>query len=153
MTERDPRGRTYRLPTEAEWEFACRGGDGRPAAWAGGDGTPDAVAWHAGNSGGRVRPTGGLRPNGWGFRDMHGNAAEWCLDDYHRVYPSTEFAPLVRDADAAPKVVRGGSCLTPGDQTRSAARAWAPPDDARADLGFRVVREVPPSSATATTRP
>lgn len=64
-------GRHFRLPTEAEWEAACRAGAAHPSDL-------NAVAWHAGNSGGRTHPLGKKRPNAWGIHDMLGNVAEWC---------------------------------------------------------------------------
>ena len=75
-------GKFYRLPTEAEWEYACRAGSTTP--WSSGADAAklDAIAWHAGNSEERYHEVGGKEPNAWGLLDMHGNAAEWVADHY-----------------------------------------------------------------------
>src|SRR5437588_11969980 len=72
-------GQMCRLPTEAEWEYACRAGTTTQFA---GSGKVDQIAWYAGNSGGKLHPVGQLQTNQWGLFDMEGNAAEWCLDGF-----------------------------------------------------------------------
>jgi formylglycine-generating enzyme required for sulfatase activity len=143
-------GKTYRLPTEAEWEYACRAGTN--SAWAG-DGNADRMAWHQGNSSGLPHPTGTKGWNHWGLYDMHGNVAEWCLDQYVSDYPQTPDDPLVTLPDPrAPRVVRGGSFATLPALVRSTARDFLSPGTTRSDVGFRVVLEEPPPPA-ATSRP
>jgi formylglycine-generating enzyme required for sulfatase activity len=136
--------KSYRLPTEAEWEYACRAGTQTP--WAGND-NPDAMAWHRGNSRDLPHVTGTAGWNHWGLYDMHGNVAEWCLDHYVPDYLQTEDDPAVLlenpDPDA-PRYVRGGSYLTWPAYVRSAARDFLSPDTRRSDVGFRVVLDGAP---------
>jgi sulfatase modifying factor 1 len=123
--------RFYRLPLECEWEYACRAGTTTP--WNNGS-TPDLlaeVAWYADNSDETTHPVGEKEPNAWGLHDMHGNVAEWVLDQlvpdgYARQAALTQ---PVAEADAAvwptslsPRVVRGGSYYDEPAQCRSAAR-------------------------------
>lgn len=136
-------GYTYRLPTEAEWEYACRAGTRGDYA-----GELDAVAWYARNSGGRSHPVGQKQPNALGLYDMHGNVREWCQDYYHRNYnggPADGTAWLSgREQTLDPSgreqyVLRGGSWFDPDFACRSAQRDRRVLDD-RLDLhGLRVV--------------
>ena len=130
-------GRRYRLPTEVEWEYACRAGSQGP--WAG-TGRADDMGWHLGNSGAAAHPVGGKSPNHWGLYDMSGNVAEWCSDTYDEGY---EPQPWTRGH--LPRTVRGGHYGSAPEGTRSAARRPGPPEDgavAAAHVGFRVVLEV-----------
>ena len=122
------------LPTEAQWEYACR--SGTTGAYAG---DLDAMSWHHGNCRSH-QPTGLKKPNAWGLYDMHGNVSEWCLDWYDENY----YAKSPATNPAGPKngqsrVVRGGSwCLYPG-YCRSAYRSYRMPGKQSNVLGFRVV--------------
>jgi formylglycine-generating enzyme required for sulfatase activity len=155
-------GKTYRLPTEAEWEYACRAGT--TTAYFFGDDPKDLdrFAWFDKSSGDTPHPVGRKAPNPWGLHDMTGNVAEWCIDLHHK----DAYAHLPRDrpaigpvlrpgAELYPHVVRGGSWDGRADSCRSAARrasdpSWNLVDPDRsiwwvwdADfVGFRVVRAV-----------
>jgi eukaryotic-like serine/threonine-protein kinase len=135
--------RTYRLPTEAEWEYACRAGT--TGAYAG---DLNAMAWqgiHYGNSGGKTHPVGQKQPNKFGLHDMYGNVSEWCEDDWHDDYngaPSDGQAWLgVYSADFD-RVNRGGDWrFASSAWFHSASRSKAPSSARWAHLGFRVVRK------------
>jgi formylglycine-generating enzyme required for sulfatase activity len=136
--------RAYRLPTEAEWEYACRaGGQG---AWCFGDDETrlKEYAWYQDNAGEAPRPVGLKKPNQWGLYDMHGNVPEWC-EDIHAPYPTGPVAdprgPSVRNKRllaGAKRIIRGGSWLTEARFTRSAGRNWCDPRSRIHNVGFRL---------------
>ncbi len=128
-------GATYELPTEAEWERACRAG--HEGYWSG-SGDADEMGWHVGNSGGHPHPGGLKLANEGGLYDMHGNAAEWGVDFYNPIYPVTRDDPVYRDVTAN-HVTRGGSYARPAVESRSAARGRERRDTPGLDIGFRVV--------------
>ncbi len=141
----------YRLPTEAEWEYACRAGTTTEFFW--GDAWQDGFAWAHPNSGRPTRsthPVGTLQPNGWGLYDMSGNVGEWCEDVYAPAYPPGDATDPKGPPQGDFRVVRGGAYDHTPDGVRSAARGRHPPGEAARGPGFRVVREVPPASAAAT---
>jgi formylglycine-generating enzyme required for sulfatase activity len=128
-------GHIYRLPTEAEWEYACRAGTTGDFA-----GNLDSIAWYAGNSGNQTHPVGTRQPNPWGLFDMHGNVSEWCEDFYdehgYGGSPGTNpFGPLRGEY----RVLRGGSWDIDGSLARSATRYWDGPDYRDGSNGLRVV--------------
>jgi|GEM_PF-1609530 len=125
-------GRVYRLPTEAEWEYACRAGTTGPY---GGTGRLQDMGWFAGNSGGRLHPVGKLQQNHWGLYDMHGNVAEWCGDEERNRADLESALPALE----APRVIRGGGAGSRFDECRSASRVATSPGNSRRFLGFRVV--------------
>jgi formylglycine-generating enzyme required for sulfatase activity len=128
-----------RLPTEAEWEFAC--GAGSTGEWCcGDDATLDRYAWYSRNSAGRVHPAGILEPNAHGLFDMHGNVWEWCSDGYYQdAYAhSGSFNPQAGDVAFAHKVNRGGSFHALSEMCRTRYRFHDPSEFCAWDLGFRV---------------
>jgi formylglycine-generating enzyme required for sulfatase activity len=130
-------GYRYRLPTEAEWEYAARAG-----STADGVADPDAVAWYDGNSGGETHPAGGKRANAWGLNDMLGNVREWCADWYGRdYYASSPVDDPQGPAFGTHHVVRGGSWLDDSRGVLPAGRYWDIPEFRSRDTGFRLVRE------------
>ncbi len=131
----------YDLPTEAEWEYACRAGSTGPYAL----GKLDYAAWYDGNSGQKTHPVGTKAPNLWGIHDMHGNVWEWCADRFGGNYyatgqPNDPTGPL----DGSRRVVRGGSWYVLAVNCRSAIRGGVTPDTTDYATGFRVVVRVAP---------
>jgi formylglycine-generating enzyme required for sulfatase activity len=129
-----PQGYVYRLPTEAEWEYACRAGTTGPYA-----GNLDEMGWRRLNSGSKTQPVGGKKPNAWGLYDMHGNVWEWCRDWYGD-YPSGSVTDPPQGASSgSDRVFRGGSWFGTDSFCRSAYRNWFGPTCRSNALGFRVV--------------
>ncbi|MCW5206790.1 SUMF1/EgtB/PvdO family nonheme iron enzyme [Desulfobulbus sp. F5] len=133
-------GKSYRLPTEAEWEYACRANS--PGKYCGGDDI-DALAWHSKNSGDSTHPVGGKQGNGFGLYDMSGNVYEWCADWYGKDYyaSSSQSNPVVPNSGSN-RVIRGGAWLSPLRFGRAAFRNWSRPDNSEGYLGFRLVLSV-----------
>jgi formylglycine-generating enzyme required for sulfatase activity len=133
-------GRVYRLPTEAEWEYACRAGTG--TAYYCGDGVRHRgdIAWYTGNAGEMTHPVGMKKPNAFGLFDMHGNVWEWCQDwyDEHYYRESPVVDPQGPTSACSHRVIRGGSWFHWGS-CRSAVRDGVPPGSRYYyGYGFRV---------------
>jgi formylglycine-generating enzyme required for sulfatase activity len=125
----------FRLPTEAEWEYACRAGT--TTAYAFGDRLSVEQASYDGQS---TLKVGSFPPNRWGLYDLHGNVWEWCADEYCP-YPATAVRDPVNRCRSPYKVIRGGSWYFGADSARSALRYTHEPKLRGFSIGFRVVRE------------
>lgn len=140
-----PSGWEFTLPTEAQWEYACRAGiatslnNGKDIT-AGNEEKAcehlDEIAWYHNNSGGQVHPVGLKKPNAWGLHDMHGNVQEWC-DDLYRPYPYGQNIPEPNPEYAEYRSFRGGAWTSWAQGCRSASRRRYAPDYFDHDLGFR----------------
>jgi formylglycine-generating enzyme required for sulfatase activity len=129
-------GFRYRLPTEAEWEYACRAGTTGDYA-----GNVSEMAWYSENSGSKTHAVGGKQPNAWGLFDMHGNVWEWCQDLYHVTYDGapTDGSAWLSVGEQKWQVLRGGSWSGNAASLRSASRNSRPPDNRSSSYSFRVV--------------
>lgn len=159
-------GNFYRLPTEAEWEYAARAGSNTTYSFGNDLGKMDEYAWHKGNSDGKYHKVGTKKPNAFGLYDMHGNVAEWTQDQYdatlylQRINKSTD-NPLIEATQTFPTVVKGGSWMDEAENLRSSVRIpstkkWRKRDPQIPQskwwltdapfVGFRIVRpsNVPP---------
>ena len=133
-----PPGFIYRLPTEAEWEYACRAGTS--SVFSFGD-DPDSLsnfAWHKSESRGELQPVGRKSPNAWGLHDMHGNIYEWCFDWYGD-YSSFSVVNPLGALSGKGRVLRGGSYTSDGSQCRSSFRYPLTPITRAFNIGFRLV--------------
>ena len=132
-------GSEVRLPTEAEWEYACRAGSTTRFCFGDSDNGLGDYAWYSGNTGRKTHPVGGKRANAWGLHDVHGNVSEWCADWYGK-YPSGAVSDPTGPASGGFRVVRGGSWFNGGPLCRSAFRlTLRAPNLANCFFGFRVV--------------
>jgi formylglycine-generating enzyme required for sulfatase activity len=131
----------YRLPTEAEWEYAAKGGHltNKKYNYAGGF-DPDKVAWSSKNAKKSTHPVGKLQPNELGLYDMSGNVSEWCSDEY-REYPGNPYSNLLAADNGITRVYRGGSWDDKPLNCRVTNRSSLKPDTRFNSLGFRLVRQ------------
>jgi formylglycine-generating enzyme required for sulfatase activity len=135
-------GARYRLPTEAEWEYAARAGT--TTRWSFGDDASQLgrYAWYEGNARGQTHPVGQLQPNSWGLYDMHGNVREWVQDWYGSYAGGTAETPPGPPSGSR-RVDRGGSWRYTARRCRSAYRIGVAPGNRLAILGVRLLRVVP----------
>jgi formylglycine-generating enzyme required for sulfatase activity len=139
-------GKQYRLPTEAEWEYCCRAGQaGTRYCFGNKDEQLQIYAWYKDNSDERTHRVGQLKPNAWGLHDMHGNAWEWCQDNYDPNYYKNSPRKDPPGGAGVDRAVRGGSWYWSPEFCRCAFRQFVAPGQRYSDLGFRVVLVAPPS--------
>lgn len=132
-------GRIYRLPTEAEWEYACRAGSNTRFFFGEDESDLRFHGWVRANSDGRTHPVGLKKPNAWGMYDMYGNVWEWCSDWYAPALPSDETKDPAGPGAGRLKIIRGGDWGDEPLYCRSAERDSIQPTHTGNDRGFRVV--------------
>ena len=136
-------GERYRLPSEAEWEYAARGGQLGEGHRYAGSGNVAEVAWYYGNSGNGTQPVGRKRANELGLFDMSGNVREWTRDCWHGSYEGAPDDGRAREeGDCDRRVIRGGSWSGKPSHIRSANRFWYTTDFRNNNLGFRIARTI-----------
>jgi formylglycine-generating enzyme required for sulfatase activity len=128
----------YRLPTEAEWEYACRAGSTRRYCYGDDPKLVGVYAWFADNAKERTHPVALKKPNRWGLYDMHGNIWQWCADWYGD-YPKKAVVDPKGPEKGTSRVLRGGSFYSPALFVRCAVRGFFDPSKRGPNIGFRVV--------------
>ena len=128
----------YRLPTEAQWEYACRAGT--TTVYNTGDTISDNTGWYNRNSGNTTHEVGLKPANAWGLYDIHGNVYEWCWDWMGSYTSGAQTNPTTDASSGTNRVMRGGSCNASVLYVRSANRSWLTPYNGGSDVGFRLVR-------------
>jgi len=142
LPEEKKAGRLYRLPTEAEWENACRAGSKTAYLFDDEEGLLPEYGWFNRNSSNRTHTVGLLEPNAWGLYDMHGNVWEWCSDWYGE-YPQGAVRNPTGPKVGSDRVCRGGSWNGVASYCRSALRYWYVPSFRNNYLGFRLALSSP----------
>jgi formylglycine-generating enzyme required for sulfatase activity len=130
----------YRLPTDAEWEYACRAGSKGAFCYGDDPNLLGQYAWYNENAGRTTHPVGEKKPNEWGLYDMHGNVMQWCQDWYSGL-PQKGLVDPEGPQNGQRRVVRGGCFAHQPSRMRSAIRAGSEPIQRSEGTGFRVVRD------------
>jgi formylglycine-generating enzyme required for sulfatase activity len=137
LPEEKAAGRVYRLPTEVEWEYACRAGSNTAYCFGNDEELLSDYAWFIDNSGYQTHPVSEKNPNAWGLYDMHGNVWEWC-SDWYCDYPKGTIIDPASPKEGSNRVFRGGCWSFEAASCRSALRPGGDPSDRGSNLGFRV---------------
>ncbi len=134
----------YRLPSEAEWEYAVRAGTTTRYSFGDDESKLGEYAWYDSNSGSKTHPVGEKKPNPWGLYDMHGNVWEWVQDRFYDNYDGapTDGSAWERDDSLRIRVLRGGCWCYNDDYLRSAARYRDAPDSRSYQFGFRLLMDL-----------
>jgi len=156
LKERFPQ-KQFRLPTEAEWEYACRAGSAGEYCHGNDETGLSDYAWYRGNSGGKVHPVGQKKPNAWGLYDMHGNVWEWCENPYGEHHSGGPAEARIADSGkrllfGPERVLRGGAWYTTAQGLRSACRNLASPVQNYGSYGFRVACSLSPMDSKQNTK-
>ncbi|HUT31941.1 MAG TPA: SUMF1/EgtB/PvdO family nonheme iron enzyme [Planctomycetota bacterium] len=135
------KGARFTLPTDAEWEYACRAGSKTDFCFGDDEKQLGEYGWYKDNSQGEAPPVGGKKPNAWGLFDVHGNVNEWCEDVWHRDYEGapSDGSAWLEGGEQSLRVLRGGSWVNNPSFCRSAFRLRLDPTDGNVGLGCRVV--------------
>jgi formylglycine-generating enzyme required for sulfatase activity len=146
-------GRRYRLPTQAEWEYACRAGSTTEYSFGDSEALLGKYAWYAGNSGRTTHPVGQKLPNAWGLYDMHGNVCEWCHDWYDESYfgqfsSQTAVDPKGPQQASVYRTHSVGSWDFPAATCRSSGHGGWYPSKRSNNIGFRVALDIPSRGAS-----
>jgi len=139
LPEEKAAGHVYRLPTEAEWEYACRAGTTTAFSFGDSESDLEEYAWYDENSEDTTHPVGQKKPNAWGLYDMHGNVWERC-QDWHGKYPSGPVTDPTGPSSGSSRVSRGGCWSGDPQRCRSAIRDLSSPGYRYYYMGFRVLR-------------
>jgi len=137
----DKTGLNVRLPTEAQWEYACRAGAKTRFSFGENDKLLESYAWHIANSDSQTHPVATGKPNAWGLYDMHGNVYEWCRD-WHNGYPVNAMTDPEGPAEGTYRVLRGGAWYSSQEHCRSTNRYKNTPDYWFNGIGFRPILEL-----------
>jgi len=132
----------YRLPSEAEWEYACRAGTTTRYSFGDSESKLGDYAWYRDNSDKKTHPVGQKKPNSWGLYDMHGNVLEWVRDSWHDSYDGAPADGSAWEGDGAYRVIRGGSVDLDARSCLSARRGRDDPRERDSDLGFRLLKSL-----------